>query len=135
MNATRGLILIALACTACTAATEVPVEVRIVEAPDLLTDVPAQLLLDLRTGIPTAGVEVTIEGDAGIRVIDYAPKVLAATVITGGHQIFVDVIPRSAGEWVLTARLTLHVGGERLTRVVALPLTVSSPITAQQPVE
>ncbi|MBF8292061.1 MAG: hypothetical protein HW392_888 [Steroidobacteraceae bacterium] len=92
---------------------------------------PAQLQLDVRTGIPTAGVELTIEGDAGLTVVDYAPKTLAATnPAAGGVMVFVNVVPTSAGTPLLTARLVLHIGGERLTRVVTLPLAVSGPVAA-----
>jgi hypothetical protein len=132
MNAIRSLALLALACPACGQDAAAPVDVRVFEAPALQVGVPAQLLLDVRTGIPTAGVEVTIEGDAGLTVVDYAPKILpAADPAAGGHQVFVDVVPTSAGTPLLTARLVLHVGGDRLTRLVTLPLVVSGPATAQ----
>ena len=70
-------MLLVLACAACG---QDPAPQTTVEAPDLQVRVPAQLLLDVRTGIPTAGVEITIEGDAGLTVVDYAPKVLAAAI-------------------------------------------------------
>lgn len=131
MNATRSLALLALACAACGQDPAAPVDVRVVEAPALQVGVPAQLLLDVRTGIPTAGVEVTLEGDAGLTVVDYAPKILPATdPAAGGNQVFVDVVPTSAGTLSLTARLVLHAGGDRLTRLVTLPLVVSAQETA-----
>lgn len=129
MKALRSLALIALAGAACTITTEVPVEVKVVEAPELVVDRPAQLLLDVRTGIPTDGVEIVIEGDAGIRVSDYAPKVLPGTTATSGHQVFVDVVPKARGDRVLTVKLTFHVAGKIPTRTLTLPLAVSSPIT------
>jgi hypothetical protein len=107
----------------------VPVEVKVVEAPDLIVDLPAQLLLDVRAGIPTEGIEIEIEGDAGLRVTDYAPKVLPATTATAGHQVFVDLVPKSRGDWALTVKLTFHVAGKRSTRTLTLPLAVSSPIS------
>lgn len=118
MKTMRGLALIGIACAACTVTTEVPVEVQVVEAPELNMDWPAQLLLDVRAGIPTEGIEIAIEGDAGIRVTDYAPKVLPATTPLAGSQVFVDVVPKSRGDWVLTVRLTLQVGGKRSTCTV-----------------
>ena len=129
MNASRGLVLIALACTACTITTEVPAEITVVDPPELLMDRPVQLLLDVRVGIPTDGVEITIEGDAGIRVTDYARKVLPATAPAAGSQVFVDLMPKSRGDWVLTVKLTLHEGGKRPTRTLTLPMAVSSPIS------
>lgn len=129
MKALRGLALIALACAACTITTEVPVEVHVVEAPELIVDLPVQLLLDVRAGIPTDGIEIEIAGDAGLRVTAYAPKVLPATTATAGHQVFVDLVPRSRGDWVLTVKLTFHVAGKRPTRTLTLPLTVSRPIS------
>jgi hypothetical protein len=129
MNPMRGLLLIAILGTACTITTEVPVEVKVVEAPDLIVDLPAQLLLDVRAGIPTDGIEIVIEGDAGIRVTDYAPKVLPATTATAGHQVFVNLAPKSRGDWSLTVKLTFHVAGKRPTRTLTLPLAVSSPIS------
>ena len=129
MKALRGLALIALAGVACTITTEVPVEVKVVGTPELLVDLPAQLLLDVRAGIPTDGVEIVIEGDAGIRVLDYAPKVLPATTATAGHQVFVDVMPKSRGDRALAVKLTFHVAGKRPTRTLTLPLAVSSPIS------
>jgi len=129
MKALRGLTLIALALAACTITTEVPVEVKVVDAPELNVDQPAQVLLDVRAGIPTDGIEIVIEGDAGLRVTDYAPKVLPATTATAGHQVFVDLVPKSRGDWALTVKLTFHVAGKRPTRTLTLPVTVSSPIT------
>ena len=129
MKALRSLAFLALACVACTITTEVPVEVKVVEAPELVVDLPAQLLLDVRAGIPTDGIEIVIEGDAGIRVMDYAPKVLPATTATAGHQVFVDVVPKTRGDRVLTVKLTFHVAGKMPTRTLTLPLAVSSPIS------
>ena len=129
MKALRSLTLGALACAACTITTEVPVEVQVVGAPELIVDLPAQLLLDVRAGIPTDGIEIVIEGDAGLQVTDYAPKVLPATTVTAGHQVFVDLVPKSRGEQALTVKLTFHVAGKRPTRTLTLPLTVSSPIS------
>ncbi|MGE0465691.1 MAG: hypothetical protein AB7P44_04515 [Steroidobacteraceae bacterium] len=129
MKSMRGLVLAALACAACAITTEVPVEVRIVEAPELNVDLPAQVLLDVRAGIPTDGIEIDVEGDAGLRVTDYAPKVLPATTPLAGHQVFVDLVPKSRGDWALTVKLTFHLAGKRPTRTLTLPLTVSSPIT------
>jgi hypothetical protein len=129
MKALRSLAFIALAGAACSIATKVPVEVKVVEAPDLLVDLPAQLLLDVRASIPTDGIEIVIEGDAGLRVADYAPKVLPATTATSGHQVFVDLVPKSRGDWALTVKLTFHVAGKRPTRTLTLPFTVSSPIS------
>ena len=132
MKNARNLVFMALACAACgqDPAPQAPVEVRVMQAPALHVGAPAQLLLDVRTGIPTAGVEITIEGDAGLTVVDYAPRVLPATdPKAGGHQVFVDVLPTSAGTVLLTARLVLHIGGERTTRLVTLPLLVSGPET------
>jgi hypothetical protein len=94
-----------------------------------VVDVPAQLLLDVRAGIPTDGIEIVIEGDAGIQVTDYAPKVLPATAPLAGHQVFVDLVPKTRGDWALTVKLTIHVAGKRPTRTLTLPMTVSSPIT------
>ena len=133
MNPTRSLALIALACAACSQdpAPQAPVAVYVMEAPALQVGVPAQLQLDVRTGIPTAGVELTIEGDAGLTVLDYAPKILPATnPAAGGALVFVDVVPTSACTPLLTASLVLHIGGERLTRLVTLPLAVSGPVAA-----
>ncbi|MGE0030161.1 MAG: hypothetical protein AB7T20_03485 [Steroidobacteraceae bacterium] len=129
MKSMRGLVLAALACAACAITTEVPVEVKVVGAPDLNMDWPAQVLLDVRAGIPTDGIEIVIEGDAGLRVTDYAPKVLPATTPLAGHQVFVDLVPKSRGDWALTVKLTFHLAGKRPTRTLTLPLTVSSPIT------
>lgn len=143
MNRTHAILFFALACTACSRGPaalpergmspgkpQAPVEAYVLEAPSLHVGVPAQLLVDVRTGIPTAGVEVTIEGDAGLIVVDYAPKLLPATTPVGGHQVFVDVVPTSGGTWRLTARLVILVGGERLTRLVTLPLVIAGPVTA-----
>ncbi len=130
MNPVRCLALMALACAACSQdpALQAPVAVYVMEAPELQVGVPAQLQLDLRTGMPTAGVELMIAGDAGLTVVDYAPKTLAATnPAAGGALVFVNVVPTSAGTQLLTARLVLHIGGERLTRLVTLPLAVSRP--------
>jgi hypothetical protein len=129
MNLKRGLIFAAFALTACTITTEVPVEVQIVDAPELLVDRPVQIRLDVRAGIPTDGIELAIEGGAGVWVTDYAPKVLPATTATAGHQVFVDLVPKSRGDWLLTVKLTFHVAGKRPTRTATLPVTVSSPIT------
>ena len=142
MNPTRSLLVLALACAACSqdpmalpergmspGKPQAPVEARVVEAPELQVGVPAQLLLDVRTGIPTDGVEVTVEGDAGLTVVDYAPKLLPASDPASGHQVLVDVIPVSGGTRQLTARLVLHVGGERPTRPMTLPLAVTGPET------
>jgi hypothetical protein len=133
MKALRGLALIALACAACTITTEVPVEVRVVGTPDLNMDWPAQVLLDVRAGIPTDGIEIVIEGDAGLRVTDYAPKVLPATTATAGHQVFVDLVPKSRGDWALTVKLTFHVAGKRPTRTLTLPFAVSAATEADRP--
>ena len=129
MKSMRGLVLVVLGCVACTIPTEVPVEVKVVGAPDLMVDLPAQLLLDVRAGIPTDGIEIEIEGDAGLRVSDYAPKVLPATTPTSGHQVFVNLVPKSRGDSALTVKLTIHVAGKRPTRTLTLPMTVSSPIS------
>jgi hypothetical protein len=135
MKALGSLTLIALTCAACTITTEVPVEVKVVGAPDLIVDFPAQLILDVRAGIPTDGIEIVIEGDAGLRVSDYAPKVLPATTPLAGHQVFVDLVPKSRGDWALNVKLTFHVAGKRPTRTVTLPMAVSSPITVLPPPE
>lgn len=129
MKALRGLVVVALACAACTITTEVPVEVTVAGPSDLMVDLPAQLLLDVRAGIPTDGIEIVIEGDAGIQVTDYAPKVLPATAPLAGHQVFVDLVPKSRGDRTLTVKLTFHVAGKRPTRTLTLPLIVSSPIS------
>ncbi|MSQ92427.1 MAG: hypothetical protein EXR87_05780 [Gammaproteobacteria bacterium] len=133
MNPARCLALMTLACVACSQdpAPQASAAVYVLEAPALQVGVPAQLQLDLRTGIPTAGVELTIEGDTGLTVVDYAPKILPATnPAAGGALVFVDVVPTLAGTPLLTVRLVLHIGGKRLTRVVALPLAVSGPVEA-----
>lgn len=135
MKPTRSLVLLALACAACArdpVSLPAPVEVHVLEAPVLQVGMPARLLLDLRTGIPTAGVEIAIEGDAGLTVVDYAPKLLPATEPTAGSQVFVDVVPTSGGTSQLIARLVLHVDGERQTRLVTRSLTVTGPETALQ---
>ena len=72
----RIVALIALACTACTITTEVPV-----------------------------------------------------TTATAGHQVFVNLVPKSRGDSALTVKLTIHVAGKRPTRTLTLPMTVSSPIS------
>lgn len=130
MNRLRCLLLTAFACAACTSGSEVPVEVQVVEAPSLLAGVPARLLLDVRAGVPTAGVEIAVEGDEGLSVVDFAPRVLPATQPTAGSQLFVDLLPKAGGNRTLTVRLLLHMGGDRLTRVVTLPLVVSRPTEA-----
>jgi hypothetical protein len=129
MKALGSLTLVALAFAACTITTEVPVEVKVVGAPELAVDLPMQLLLDVRAGIPTDGIEIVIEGDAGLRVTDYAPRVLPATTATAGHQVFVNLVPKSRGDWALTVKLTIHVAGKRPTRTLTLPFAVSSPIS------
>jgi hypothetical protein len=134
MNPLRSLIAIASVCAAC-AAPELPVEVEVVQAQELLTDVPAQLLLDVRVGVPTAGVEIAVEGDEGLQVTDYAPRLLPATNPQGGSQLFVNLVPKSPGDWQLTVRLGLHMSGDRRTRTVTLPFAVSSPMTVPPPVE
>lgn len=58
MKPLRGLKLIELADVACASTTEVPVEGTVVKAPDLNLDCPAQVLLDVRTGIPTGCVNL-----------------------------------------------------------------------------
>jgi hypothetical protein len=126
MRALGSLTLIVVACAACTITTEVPVEVKVVGTPELMVDLPAQLLLDIRADIPTNGIEIAIEGDAGLRVTDYAPKVLPATTATAGHQVFVNVVPKSRGDWGLTVKLTFHVAGKRPTRTLTLPFAVSA---------
>ena len=133
MNPFRRLVIV-LACAGCSPA-EVPLDVHLVETPKLLVDVPARLLLDVRVGVPTSGVEITVEGGPGLRVVDYAPKVLPASQPTAGSQLFVDVLPQSAGDRMLTVRLTIHLGGGRVRRLVGLPLGVSSPPTAPQALE
>ena len=142
MNPTPSLVLLVLACAACSRGPaalpergmspgkpQAPVEAYVLDEPKLQVGVPAQLRLDVRIGIPTASVEITIEGDAGLTVVDFAPKLLPATTPEAGHQVFVDVVPTSGGTRRLTARLVLHVGGERQTRLVTLPLVVSGPET------
>lgn len=148
MNRTHALLFFALVFTGCSRGPEVlpargmspgkpqaPVEAYVLESPSLHVGVPAQLLLDVRTGIATAGVEVTIEGDAGLSVVDYAPKLLPATRTEAGHHVLVDVVPTSGGSWRLTARLIILVGGERLTRLISLPLAVAGPVTVQPAAE
>jgi len=127
MNSARSMIAIAAVCAACRLAPEAPVEVKVVQAPELLVDAPAQLLLDVRVSVPTQGVEIAVEGDAGLRVTDYAPRLLPATNPSGGSQLFVNLVPESPGDWMLTVRLTLHMGGDQRTRTVSLPLEVSAP--------
>lgn len=56
----------------------------------------------------------------------------SAAESTAGCQVFVDVVPTSGGTGRLTARLVLHVDGERQTRLVTLPLAVTGPETALQ---
>ena len=130
MNLPRGMIVIAAACAAC-AAPEVPVEVQVMQAPELLMDVPAQLLLDVRVGVAIDGVEVMVEGDEGLRVMDYAPRILPAMNPTGGHQLFVNLVPKTRGSWKLTVRLTLHMDGEKRIRTLTLPFAVVAPPTGQ----
>ncbi|MDH4260342.1 MAG: hypothetical protein OEW16_08575 [Gammaproteobacteria bacterium] len=130
MNPFRCLLLMAFACAACSTGGEVPVDVHVVEAPNLLVGVPARLLLDVRTGVPTAGVEIAVEGDGGLSVVDFAPRVLPATQPTGGSQLFVDLLPAAGGNCVLTVRLVVHMGGDKSTRTVTLPLLVSRPTEA-----
>ncbi len=134
MNPFRSLLAIAAACAAC-ATPELPVEVKVVQAQELQMDVPAQILLDVRVGVPTAGVEIAVEGDEGLQVTDYAPRMLPATSPSGGNQLFVNLVPKSPGDWLLTVRLGLHMSGDRRTRTVTLPFTVVSPITVPPPVE
>ena len=128
------LLVIALAIAACKPA-DVPVEIHVVEAPRLLVEVPARLLLDIRLGVPTSGAEIAVESGAGLRVVDYAPRVLPASQPDAGSQLFVDLLPTAAGDRILTVHLTNHRDGGQLSRSVSLPLTVSSPSGAPQALE
>lgn len=143
MKSLPVVVLIAWACAACgrgpvavpgngmsPGKPQAPAEVVLMQAPDLQVGVQGQLLLDVRTLVPTSGVELTIEGDAGIAVLDYAPKMLPATKPDSGSQVFVNVTPVSGGTGHLTARLVLHVGGDRQTRLVTLPIAISGPVVA-----
>lgn len=107
-----------------------PVGASLADLPPLQVGVPARVLLEVHSGIATAGIEIMIEGDAQLTVMDYSPKLLPATKAGEGHQVAVDLVPASGGTRRLTARLTLLVGGERQTRLVTLPLAVSGTVTA-----
>ena len=56
-----------------------------------------------------------------------SPAEVPASQPTAGSQLFVDVLPQAAGERLLTVRLTAHIRGDRVPRLVSLPLGVSSP--------
>jgi hypothetical protein len=108
---------------------QAPVEASVVSAPALQVGVPATLILDVRASVAADGVEITIEGDAGLTIVDYAPKLLPATEAAAGHQVRVELVPASGGTGRLTARLVLLMGAERQTRLVTLPFAVSGPVT------
>lgn len=119
--------------------TKPPVALNVTSMPVLQVGTPAQLLLDLRAGVALDGVRISLQGDDGLRVTDFAPRLLPAQTPESGSQVFVDVVPGKSGVHRLTAMLELYRGEESVMSLVTLEIPVmasAQPVSAPQaPVE
>ncbi|TAK55121.1 MAG: hypothetical protein EPO25_05005 [Gammaproteobacteria bacterium] len=109
---------------------QVPVELTVVGHPALHAGVPAEVLMEVRTGMPVDSIRVTIEGDAGLEVPSWEPRLLPAQDPQQVATVRVRLTAISGGLRRLVALLELDVGGQRIARPVAVTLAVAGPETA-----
>ncbi len=109
---------------------QAPVELAVVGSPALHAGVPGEVLLEIRTGMPVDGIRVTLEGDAGLDLHSWEPRLLPAQDQQQAATVRVRLTAISGGTRRLVALLELAVGGQLIARPVAVTLAVAGPETA-----